>query len=429
MAIIIPFKALRYDSSRLNMANVVAPPYDIISPAEQEALYGRDPHNIIRLELTKEEPGDDEKKNKYSRAAQILEDWLEKGILKKDPAKSFYLYETVFLDPETKKMKRRLVIFGLIKLEPFQTKTVLPHEKTHSRPKEDRMKLIKATHTNFSPVFGLYADSDQLVKDIYSKLDKTPPLFAFDLEKGEGHRLWAIAQSKDIEAISRMFQSKSILIADGHHRYETALQYGIDQRKLAEGKGELPSDYALMGFVEMEDEGLLIFPIHRMIKNLSNSNFKTVDFLEKTSFLFNCEKADSAALQAISKGEKRDSFGAFFGGESYIFRLKNQEAARKEMPEGKPEVWYKLEVAQISHLLLKRLGVDEKHLENHLEYTRFADEAIQKVKAKEADLCFIVPPIQAKVMREICMSGELMPQKSTYFYPKLGSGYLMHRHI
>lgn len=426
MAKVATFRAWRYNTGQIQMERVVAPPYDIISPSEQEDLYNRDPHNIIRLELGKEEAGDTETKNKYTRAASTWSEWAREGAIKRDEDESFYLYETVFPDPETGSIRQRLVLFGLIGLEPFSAKVVLPHEKTHAKPKEDRLKLLKAIRTNLSPVFGLYEDQGKLVRNIHRELSATQPLFSFDYSGKERHRLWQIADTLKIESISAMFRSKSILIADGHHRYETALNFRDEFRREHNIRGAHPSDFALMGFVEMEDEGLLIFPIHRLIRNLEAVHAE--EFIKRMSTRFICEKQDESFLRRISRGDIRPGFGIRLRDSIWYARLEDERQAKSEMPAGKPGVWYQLEVAQISHLVLKHLGIDERNLEHHMEYTRFSEEASAEVKRGEAEVALIVPPIPAPVMREICTSGELMPQKSTYFYPKLGSGFLMHHH-
>jgi len=433
MATVIPFRARRYNINQVEIDRVVAPPYDVISQAEQEALYARDAHNIIKLELGIDAPNDNETNNKYERARQYLEEWTDQSILAQDKLPGFYLHETKFPDPETGAKRRRIVLFGLIKLEPFEKRTVLPHEKTHSGPKEDRFKLLTATKTNFSPVFGLYDDPEKIINRLHGRFQLDRPLFSFELENGESHKLWQITNSLEVARISRMFEAKSILIADGHHRYETALRYAEEQRKLNGGEAALPSDYALMGLVESKDEGLLIFPIHRMIKNLpAIGDCPDVPdlppFLGRLSEVFTVEKVGPEILPKIAKGKLKSGFGIQLGEESYYLKLKNEDTARAEMPEGKPESWYRLEVAQISHLVLKRLGIPEGAFEGHVTYTKSAEEAIQAAQSKEASLSLIVPPIKAETMQEICKSGELMPQKSTYFHPKLGSGFLMYRH-
>ncbi len=406
------------------MEHVAAPPYDVISPAEQEALYTRDPHNIVKVEFGKTDPSDNQEQNQYARARTYWEDWIKESVIQKDETKSFYLLSDVFEDPETKVKRTRLVLFGLIKLEAFEKRVVLAHEKTHARAKEDRLKLLQATKTNFSPVFGLYQDNMRLAASLYGRHSKQNPLFSFSLENGEELKLWQIQDVNETRDLTHMFESKPILIADGHHRYETALHYRDLLREHGKNVSH-DSDYALMGFVEVEDPGLLILPIHRMIKNLWK--FTPREFLTAAQEFFTVERVTDGDLQAISRGDKRGIGVRFLDG-SYLFKLQNFKAARQIMPAGKPEIWYGLEVAQIAFLMLKQLGVTEHSMEDHVEYTREAEEAIQKVKSGKANIAFIVPPISAKVMREICLAGELMPQKSTYFYPKLASGLLMYRH-
>lgn len=423
MATIVPFKAWHYNTS-LDIASVVAPPYDVISPSEQEALYERSPHNVIKIELGKDEPGDHDTTNKYTRAKDFWKVWSEESVVVQDKKPGFYLYENKFLDPQTGKKRTRLVLFGLIKLEPFQSKVVLPHEKTHSGPKEDRFKLLSATQTNFSPVFGLYQDSNQTVKLFHGKAQLDRPLFSFEQDNGDFHRLWQITNSMEVSKLSKIFEGKSILIADGHHRYETALRYAEEKRNSGSSEA-LPSDYVLMGLVELQDQGLLIFPIHRMIQNFQS--FSQPDFLNRLSELFQVKQVEEDALHQIAAGNAQN-FGIQIGNESFVLKLKDEEKAKSEMPEGKPESWYDLDVTKISYLVWKRLGISEHELEKYLIYTKSGEEAINKAKSGEATLSFIVPPIRATIMREICESGELMPQKSTYFYPKLGSGFLMYHH-
>lgn len=414
MAIIKPFRALRYNPGSVKMDQVVAPPYDIISPAEQEALYGKSPYNIIRIEYGKEDAS-----VKYQKAFEFLNAWLKKKILEKDTKESFYLYETIFKDPESGRIKTRVVIFGLFQVEPFESKVILPHEKTHSGPKEDRFKLLSAIKTNISPVYGLYQDSKGTAQELRKKFEKQKPLYEFKFSDGETHKLWAVSDSSDKTQISKMFSDKQVLIADGHHRYETALRYSREYPSEA-------SKFCLMGLVELEDEGLLIFPIHRLLKNIKKVSASELSQI--LSPLFDSRKISETEVKELAQGKIRDAFAVCFPGESVLFKIKDIQRARAEMPAGKPDIWYRLEVAQVSHLVLKHLGVDDKNLEHFLEYTRFSDEALEAVRSKKFDAAVIVPPIEAKTMQAICASGELMPQKSTYFYPKLGSGFLMYRH-
>ena len=425
MAIVTPFKAWRYNTARVSMDRVVAPPYDIISAAEQEALYARDPHNIIRIELGKGEPGDHDMKNKYTRAKECWNAWIRGTVVRQDAKAGYYLYETDFTHPSSGKRLKRLVVFGLLKLEPFESKIVLPHEKTHAGPKEDRFKLLEATRTNFSAVYGMYQDHKQTVKELRAACAKETPAFSFKLTNDETHTLWPVSEPAKTEMISRMFNTQPILIADGHHRYETALNFKNAEQTRLGNKRSPSSDYVLTGFVEQHDEGLLIFPIHRLIRNITALTAEQV--LSRLSPVFAYEKIDEKLLHDIADGSG-NGFGLRLGGDNFRLHLKNPKAARAEMPSAKPDCWYELEVAQISHLVLKHLGVREEALENHLEYTKSSREAVEKVANKETALALIVPPIRPDLMRAICVSGELMPQKSTYFFPKLGSGLVMHRH-
>ncbi|PIQ85828.1 MAG: hypothetical protein COV74_07370 [Candidatus Omnitrophica bacterium CG11_big_fil_rev_8_21_14_0_20_45_26] len=417
MAEVIPFKAWRYNTKQVEIEKVVAPPYDVISVEEQEALYQRHDCNIIRVELSKENGT----VNKYEAAAHQWSRWIQERMIQQDQTAGYYLYETVFRDLDGEKEHRRLVLFGLIKLEPFETKVVLPHEKTHAGPKADRLELLRATHTNFSPIFGLYDDETQTVQKIYQTLQSKTPLYRMALPDGEIHQIWHVTNEADLQSVADMFDSKTILIADGHHRYETALYYSRH-----EGKTGSTAAYALVGFAEYHDPGLLIYPIHRLIKHLSHYDHASLQKYIET--FFTVEKADEKTLQNISKGCLQGSFGWFDKTGAYLLKMKNLAAAKAHMPAGKPAVWYDLSVSQLSFLIWPHAGIHEKNIEKHVEYKRSLQDTLAAVKEGAVNASFVMPPISITDMKAICMAGELMPQKSTYFYPKLGSGFLMHQH-
>lgn len=419
MAKFISFRAWRYNPERVELAKVVAPPYDVIPPKQQQALYKRDPANIIRVELPKDSP----KQDKYQQAAQYWQQWIKRGIVKQDEKPGFYLYETIFKELEGKREHRRLVVFGLLQLEPFETRTVLPHEKTHAKPKADRLKLLSATHTTFSPVFGLYEDNQQVVQALYKLLSGEKPITGLTMDDGEKHTIWHITDSASVQKISAMLEKQSILIADGHHRYETALDYSQNHS----GEAKRPSTaYTLMGLSEYRDPGILVYPIHRLIQNLES--FDLNELIKKLSNDFYIESIERNQLERIASGSDAKGFGLLSQQGSYRLSVKDLHQAYGQMPAGKLEIWYQLPVTQLSHLVLKHLGVNEGNMERHVLYKRSLKEATERVTRGESDLVFVMSPVPIKAMREICMAGELMPQKSTYFYPKLGSGFLMHQH-
>src|SRR5438552_2457982 len=268
MAEIRGFRAFRYDLGRVgSLSDVVAPPYDVIDPALQQRLYDLSPYNAIRLELTKDEPGDAATENKYTRAARTLKEWVGENVLRQDTARGLYVYEQEF-EAEGKTYTRR-GFFARVRLEPFGTGRIFPHEQTLSGPKEDRLKLYRATGFNLSPVFGLYPDADG---GVFRKLEpftlKSPPLVAKD-HLGVTNRLWVITDTSAVSAVVGLMGPRPVFIADGHHRYETGLKY-LEERRAA---GEVPDDeaapnFTLMMLVGMSDPGLIILPTHRLVGGL-----------------------------------------------------------------------------------------------------------------------------------------------------------------
>jgi uncharacterized protein (DUF1015 family) len=261
-----PFKAWRYDPSRVDMNRVIAPPYDVISPSEQEALYDRSPYNCVRLILNKIETADSEGSNRYTRAQKFYERWRQEGVVVQEDQPSFYFYRQTFRDPRNGKIAERTALLGRLRLEPFEKGIVIPHEKTLSKPRADRRKLLEATETNFSPVFGLYEDPQKQVSSVQQEIIKTAPLFEALDDQGVRHSVWVVNKPDWVEKIQTGMSTKKIYIADGHHRYQTALEYGADKRRQdGNPDAEMPYDFVLMAMIEFNDPGLILLPTHRVI--------------------------------------------------------------------------------------------------------------------------------------------------------------------
>ena len=427
MASVKPFQALHYHPQNISIGKVVAPPYDIISPDENKKLHDRDPHNVIRLEL-----GDPDAKNSpqdsvYIASAHCLSEWIKTGVLIKDSKPAYYLYEMNYQHPFKQQTLRRLALFGALKLEPFENKVVFPHEKTHSTAKVDRMKLLKKTECNFSPIFGLYEDSSNTLDSIYEATKKTKPMYEFQDEKKTTHKLWRIESASEIRSIENTFSKTGIFIADGHHRYETALNYALEKNGGSISRKNL-WDYVLTAFVRFHDPGLLILPIHRVV--LNTVSIDQENLLAGLKKHFQVHAASKAEITKAAEGQKVKGFGvAFSEQECYFLELKNEQTAFDAMPKGKPKSWYSLDITQVSHLILEPfLNMDGAHLEKTLSYTANTEEAFGLLRERKSPCVFFVRPLQAPVIKKICESGELMPQKSTYFYPKFPSGLLMYKH-
>ena len=436
MADFRPFRAWRYNSSKVDFQKMIAPPYDVISEAEQAQLYARSPHNCIRLILNKIEATDTEQNSRYTRARKCYSDWQNEEVLIREEKPSFYYYRQTFADPDTGVQKERSSILGRLHLEPFEKGVVVPHEKTLSKPRADRRKLLEATQTNFSPIFGLYEDEQKEVFNLLNPLTAQKPLYEATDDQKVLHRVWLINDEKLIDKVHAFFSSKKVYIADGHHRYQTSLEYAREKRAQEGGVAlEQPFDFTLMALVEFHDAGLVLMPTHRMI--LPFSGFDPVQAIEKLKPFFSVENLSAAALiERIKKAPARKvselplSFGLMFNDkEGYWLTLKDAVGAIKKMPAGKADLWYKLDVSLVSHLILGGLwGVSETDWENTIRYTHSLSEATNAINGKEYCAVFLLQAPPVEILREMGNVKELMPQKSTYFYPKLASGLVFHSH-
>ena len=433
MAEIVPFKGIRYNSSMIKDLNqVITPPYDVIKENAQKTYYEKNPYNIIRLEYGLKYADDDEKNNVYSRAKSELYNWLEQEILIQDEQPSFYLYEADFTVQEQRVTRRGF--FSCVKVEDFQKKVVLPHEQTMSKPKEDRLNLLRACEANFSPIFGLYPDKNHGLENIFDNL-KEGPKINFKDDDGNEHRLWIINDGRTIEMIQEILKDKQIFIADGHHRYETALTYS----KEMEQAGKHDYDYVLMGLVNLYNPGLMVLPTHRLVKNLEGFNFE--EFLYKLSSDFNIsgmllppenkkEAMDKFLSTLEQSGIDNHSFGLYGGeGSLYLLTLKDEKAMEK-INLNYSQDWKGLDVSVLQILIFeKHLHIlnDQRERETHLSYERDELTALELVDNGSHQLAFLLNPTKVDELTTVAGGGERMPQKSTFFYPKLGTGLIINK--
>jgi uncharacterized protein (DUF1015 family) len=419
MAEIFPFPALRYNLNKVKAEDVLTQPYDKITPATQEKYYARSPYNLVRVILGKAEPGDGDKTNVYTRAREYLKQWRRDGVLTAEAAPSFYLCAQEFVVPGSTARKRRngLIVAG--RLHDYSDKVVFRHEQTLAKPKSDRLNLLRATGMHAGQIFMLYSDPEKKVERLLAK-PGTPVLDMVD-DYGVRNQLWKISDGKTVAALQHAFADKKLIIADGHHRYETALAYR-DERRAAAGKADVAASYerVMMTLVNTADEGLVILPTHRVVhgmKNLSITEFvKTVspDFeVEQLADGVDLPSAGSAAttLRVISKEG------------NYVLRAR-PEAVNKKLAHLSP-AQRELDVIVLHKLLLESaLGMSEESIRNqeHIHYVRESDEAIARVRKGEAQMAFLMDPVRIEQMEAVAFAGEVMPQKSTDFYPKLLSG-------
>jgi len=426
-----PLRAWRYDLARVQPSDVIAPPYDVISAAGQENLYARHPHNCIRLILNKILESDTEKDNRYTRARDLFRQWREEKVLIQDAKPRYYLYRQDFLDPRSGRSLVRRALLGALKLEPFEKGVVIPHEKTLAKARADRKSLIEATGTNFSPIFALYEDPQKEIETLLPALEKGDPFFdALDEDKVH-HRLWAVEGETDCTKIHKSLASQPVYIADGHHRYTISVEYARQQREKAGNPDqELASDFVYMALVGFRDSGLALFPTHRLITGVKG--YETEKTLEALQKFFTVEKmAPEKLMPKMESLSSRDSVIGFVpsADQGYLLTLKDEKAAREHLPAGKPDICYRLDVNICAYLIFKSiLGLSETDWETCLAFTHSDPEALEAVRSGKVQAAFLLKPPPVQVLGDMGKVRELMPQKSTYFYPKLASGLLFYQH-
>jgi uncharacterized protein (DUF1015 family) len=436
MAEIQPFEGLRYNIHKIRLEDVITEPYDRITPAMQEDYYQRSPYNVVRIILGKEdEPGHPEK-DKYKRAKIYLDEWEKKGIFIREDKKALYLYEQEF---EVKgEVKKRLGLIARVKLEEFSSKKVLPHERTFPKHKEDRLRLLKAAKNNTEQIFLLYTDDDKQVQRAIDEALKKADLGAEVRDEDKFlHRLWVVKDKKDIQNIQKAISDKILIIADGHHRYETSLNYRREMiAETKKVKGDEPFQYVMMTLFDLNDPGLVILSTYRLVKNLeklTEANFKKLyaqNFeISEVSWV---GLSDKTTLNSILNRVNKEShtFAAYLGQvkKFFIFYLKDEDILDKEIKEEKPQAWKRLDVAILHSLLIDKLQAltDQPFsLDNNVSYIRNLEEGLELVQKGEFQVIFLLKPASLQEIREIVESGELMPHKSTDFFPKLKSGLVM----
>ena len=429
MAKILPFKGVLYNRKRIkNLEAVMAPPYDVISPQMQEDLHKADVHNIVRIILGKESSNDSRKNNKYTRAANLLSRWLKKGILAKDKKSSLYIYEQEYLHKG--KLKRRIGFISLMRIEDPASSLVLPHEHTFSKPKVDRLNLIRNTKANTSPIFCIFEDSGNRVTGAIKKyVREKQPVMDMRIE-GVGHKVWRISDSNIIRKIKRELDKKQVFIADGHHRYEVALNFRDEMRKRL-GKAKAGRfDNVLVYLSNLTDEGLTVFSTYRVIRNLGGLNSSRLR--KKLSVYFDIEdlKDKDDMFKKLEKTKKGYTFGFYFNNRRfYLLRLKNESTLEEVIKVDKSCEWKKLNVTVLHFLVFDHILRIDKFLKNEKDiiYTCDEDYAINLVDKGECDIAFFQLPTKVTEVRIIARGGDRMPHKSTYFYPKLLTGLVINK--
>jgi uncharacterized protein (DUF1015 family) len=422
------FRAIRYDLGRVGaLSNVVAPPYDVIGPELQEALYQKSPYNSIRLILNKEEPTDTEHNNRYIRSAGLLREWQLENILKQDSARSFYAYHQDF-EVEGRRYTRKGFL-ARVRLEPYGQGKIYPHEETLSGPKADRLKLFRATGMNLSPIFGIYPDDEGAVGACLEQaIHRAPPIEAVD-HLGVTSRLWPVSDQHAVTSIVGLMGPKPLFIADGHHRYETGLRYLEERRQAGQINEEHPANFILMMLVAMSDPGLIIMPTHRLISGLPGLTADRLASLLGPQFEMTVVgKGADGAREAwehieVDGSQSLLGFGTAADGIWQTARFKNPDLMAMLAPTHGRD-WQELAVAILHVVAIDNILAKTVAEKPTCRFVHLLEEASSAIATRSCDVAALVPPAGMHHVEAIAGNLEKMPPKSTYFYPKLLSGLL-----
>ncbi|HXX53485.1 MAG TPA: DUF1015 domain-containing protein [Thermodesulfovibrionales bacterium] len=404
MAEVIPFRGILYNASRVSGDDVVAPPYDIITPDLRATLYRKSPYNIVRVDCGEEYSGDNEAENKYVRASRFLKQWQKEGIFVQPPKRSFYAYA---MDYAIGKGRERLSgFFGLVKLEELG-RGVYPHEETQAKPKVDRLNLMTACEANTSPIFSLYNSPQKKASGVLEMVMKGDPYIEANDLGGAVHRLWVIEQEDEIDAIRTDLDGKDVFIADGHHRYETALEF---HRLRGESQTKEPCNYVLMFLANIADEGITILPTHRIVKH------KQENILDVLSHHFEIEAIAPERDIIAAMRSKVPSIGVALKGDAMRYLLRFNGTGAEDLDPSLQG----LDVVILHELILKKLLKVSEIL-----YEMDAARAGAHLKAGEYDAVFFLNPTRVEDVERVALLSRRMPPKSTYFYPKVMTGFVI----
>jgi uncharacterized protein (DUF1015 family) len=440
MARIRPFRGVLYNQEKVpDLKAVVTPPHDVISAEEQQEYYKAHPQNMIRLILGEIFPEDTEHNNRYTRAAQSFSSWLEEGILKQDQDPAFYVTETDFEMDDL--VHTRLGFISLVGLERFEEGIIRPHEKTFSATNADRLKLIKASRVNFSPIFSVFEDRDNAILGLLrTAIEPVRPDLEFEDLKGYRHRLWRVTDQSIHKEIGQRLADRPVYIADGHHRYWTALQYR-DQMKSRQPTlaRDDPSNFVMMYLTSMQDPGLALRPVHRVICDVKKRAVE--DFVDKARAYFDIEtldvghmdhkQIDKASLKKAMTGGNNTVIGAALRDDKsfHVLRMKDRVTNGARGQEI-PEPLRNLDVTIVTKLVLEDLlGLNGPSLddERSILYPSTVDEALDAVYSGGCPMALILNPTRLSELQEVSDAGLIMPRKSTYFYPKVMTGLVINK--
>jgi uncharacterized protein (DUF1015 family) len=438
MADIFPFRAFRYNSQRVKPADVLTQPYDKITPAMAQRYAQNSPYNLIPVEKGEPRPSDSPTDNVYTRAEQALQRWIAEGILLQDARPGIYLYSQEYPVPGGSERRTRSGFIALGRVEDYSAGVVFRHERTLTGPKADRMELLRHTRTHTGQLFMLYTDPERRVDALLAAAASGAAAVEARDEYDVIHRLWPVFDAGIIEGVRQAMAGQKLVIADGHHRYETAVAYRDQRRAAAKPDLDAPYEKVMMTFFNTRSEGLLILPTHRVVSGVPG--FDAAAFQRKLGDIFDVQefppasRADRARLDAFlrdlaSRGAASPAIGMYAAGSFVMFSLKPGADLAPLLPDV-PEGLRELDVMLLHRLLLERgLGITPAAVAagQYLTYERDAIVGLTAVDEGRAQACFLLNPIGVETTTEIALSGQVLPQKSTDFFPKLLSGITIYR--
>ncbi|NLO74538.1 MAG: DUF1015 domain-containing protein [candidate division WS1 bacterium] len=436
--LVTPFRGWRYNLAQAgDMTNLVAPPYDVINLAQQAEYCLRSPYNIVRLDLGEPGgpgPGD---ARRYEQASRLLAAWQQERVLVRDPRPCFYLYEEQYRDPLGEEKRQRGFI-GAVRLHDYEDRVILPHEGTLKGPKIDRLALMQSSHTAFSQIFAMYTDAQRTVEQVMDRVQDGAPYFDLTDAQSVRHRMWVISEPEEIAALSAALDDKQIVIADGHHRYETALAYR-NKRRAIHGSTKGPWERVSMFLANTMGNGLTILAAHRMLEHLPPGTASKLSTCVARPFEIvnlvlppgNDAEVAHTLIQTLDRwGEEGAVFVAYLPERrAHLLLLRKQTELPPDYGQGHSETWRRLDVAILHELVISGLlGLSGTYAESgqNVSFTRYAEEALALVEAGKQEMALLLNPTGVEQVMAIAAANDRMPQKGTYFYPKLLAGTVLY---
>ena len=436
---ILPFKGVHFTDKAGNIQDLITQPYDKITPEMQENYYKRSQYNSIRFVLGKEEPGDNDDRNKYTRANDTFQLFLKKGILIKDDEPAIYAYDQDYIHPDTGKVVTRKCFIGALKLHEYEENIVYPHEHTLSGPKDDRLNLTRAMEANTGLVLMFYRDNEFTVQKILEENTKSAPMFDAVDHFDTHHKIWKITDRNAILSIQKAMDKKNFIVCDGHHRYETALNYRNEMRKKNPNyTGKETWNYRMVAFANSADPALFVYPTHRVIRDVDGFDGKKL--LSQLDEKFDIEVvepkccAESTVVELagmIKCDAEKHSLGLHMAGDDKMYKLTLKgENIAKNIPGNMSDDWKTLDVTILHNIILEpMLGIGERELANqsNVDYVRHFDESVKLISSGSHQCVFFMNPTRIEEVEAVSRNFECMPQKSTFFHPKVWTGFTINK--